>query len=157
MDTALSSPLEQKKNLLCFSKYKSLLIINIQKLLNRRKKFKSKVGLLKWKTVVHTKETGTGKIWKYTVFITFTLHTHTARKYTVHSPLQWPMNICHFLRYWSRIKQNQPGWDEGGMWYTCGRREIHTGFWWGNKKSNLLADLHIGWEANINIQQALYV
>jgi hypothetical protein len=43
------------------------------------------------------------------------------------------------------------------MWYTCGRREIHTGFWWGNKKSNLLADLHIGWEANINIQQALYV
>jgi hypothetical protein len=41
------------------------------------------------------------------------------------------------------------------MWYTWGRREIHTGFWWGNKKeSNLLADLDIGWEVNIKTRQA---
>jgi len=41
------------------------------------------------------------------------------------------------------------------MWYTWGRSEIHTGFWWGNKKeSNLLADLDIGWEVNIKTRQA---
>jgi hypothetical protein len=40
------------------------------------------------------------------------------------------------------------------MWYTWWRREIHTGFWWGNKESNLLADLDIGWEVNITTRQA---
>jgi len=41
------------------------------------------------------------------------------------------------------------------MWYTCGRRKIHTGFWWGNKKeSNLSADQDIGWEVKIKTRQA---
>jgi hypothetical protein len=31
------------------------------------------------------------------------------------------------------------------MWHVCRRREIHTGFWWGNlKRRDHLEDLNIG-------------
>jgi hypothetical protein len=39
-----------------------------------------------------------------------------------------------------------------GMWHIWGRREIRTGFWWGNEGKRPLGTLRHGWEYNIKME-----